>query len=147
MNLRYPFTTYGDFDDPERAEKIGQHKSVETAKRMLERTFYHGRSVYGWVWISGLVPYTTEVILKPHREWEEARIRAFADWSYPHHPACTVASCCGTSGFVVDHRKTTRHFRYWCLENRSQALLHWPWLREVMASEVLGGLNEREASA
>lgn len=144
------FQSFGDFNEPGRRNEIARHTSHETGERMLRRTSRGGVSAYGWVWIEALEdaghlnpkPLLHEVILKSQKRWDAARIRALAESGRPN-PVISFAPCCRNAGkWLVRHQWTTRHFRYWCLDMQIRAVGNWPWLREVIAEEVLSGVME-----
>lgn len=134
------FESFMDYGKPTERRSVGKHISVETAAKMFRR--FRLDLDYGWCWVEPFsdVGFTLqEIILKHHRPWDEARVRAFVEWKYKGpNPILSRADCCVTAGaWLNEHQRTTRHFRYWCLEMRPRALGNWPWLREVMAEEVL----------
>jgi hypothetical protein len=135
------YVSYGDLGEPGRRERIGAHVSIATATRMLERTVYRGRPLYGWTWIErrDSDAILREVILKPHRVWQRAYARTDAGSAVNLY---NEVSCC-RNGTVGNHYTTVRHFRYWCLDKHEEAVVAWPWIRNLIAEEVLSGADER----
>lgn len=140
LPLNYTFMC--DFNDPKGWTTISSHTSIDTAERSIRRTIRGGESPYGWTWISatGGIDVLREVVSKSQRIWVGALKRAKAE--SPNSPWLTRASCCPQLTWEFgSHRATARHFRYWCLEDGHRAVGFMPWIREVIASEVLSGVG------
>jgi hypothetical protein len=139
---------FADFDDPMRAITTGRHTTIEAWEATMKRSACHGRALYGWVWAEYHEPNTTanpgglktrivELVLRPQKAWADARIRANRENELivvmTHY-----ATCCTRLNYVMDdHLRTARHFRYWAMEHQEDAVMFWPWLRELIAEEVL----------
>jgi len=140
---------FADFDDPNKAFETGKHTALEPFEAAMKRSARHGVSVYGWVWaewseertcnLSAMVkkPRLTEVVLKPQRQWAMARVRAHQENELIVVLTSHAKCCIRMIHCMEDHQKTARHFRYWCLQFPELAVRAWPWIKELIAEEVL----------
>lgn len=140
---------FADFDDPHRGITTGRHTTLEAHAAQMKRSARHGRSPYGWVWAEyqeateeGIRPIVTvnrliEVVLRPHREWSAARIRALAENELIVTMTSHADCCLKMTHCIDDHIRTARHFKYWCLQFPELAVRTWPWLKDLIAEEVL----------
>ena len=123
---------------------MARHTSIDTAERGIKRTFRGGTSAYGWTWVSANegVDVSREVFAKSQRPWVNARDRAKAEGNYNF--VQSEAPCCDQVSVHewAAHRGTVRHFRYWIVSHKETAMRFWPWIREVMATEILSGVSE-----
>jgi hypothetical protein len=137
---------YADFDDPNRAFETGKHTTIEAFDARMQRASRHRVSSYGWAWLEwkelqadGVTSVTRihEPILIPFKPWVEAKRRAMKERPIMT-PSLGYADCCVKQAHCLDeHQKTTRHFRYWCLQFPELAVQAWPWTKELIAEEVL----------
>lgn len=137
-----------DFNDPLRSEQIGRHTTLETWTARMKRERRLG-SNYGWVWaeyteerletIPPIVskPRLIELVLRSQEAWQFARRVAMRERPILS-PVIGHADCClKMTHCIEDHVKTTRHFRYWAIQYPELALRTWPWLKELIAEDVL----------
>jgi len=139
---------FADFDDPHRAIETGRHTTLEAHEHQMKRSARHGRSPYGWMWVEWSEvpgdkrgPFTItlvhEAIARCQKPWQDAKRRAMKERELLP-PSGSEAPCCAKAAHCVnEHQKTVRHFRYWCLEFPELAVRAWPWLKELIAEEVL----------
>lgn len=140
---------FADFNEPERATEISKHTTFETFEASQKRLGVHGQATYGWLWaeyteerldeLPNIVkkPRLRELILRPHREWDRARIQARKENELVAIMTSYAACCLKMTHCLEDHHRTARHFRYWVLEYQGLALKTWPWLKNLIAEEVL----------
>jgi hypothetical protein len=141
MGKPLSFVLMCDFRDPSRRDAVSWHTSIETAEKAAMRTARGGVSPYGWLWakeVGGMETFK-EIILKSQKTWLAARDRAMASRN-SFNFAQSSAPCCI---YRTDHHLgTVRHFWYWVLNKTGEALQLWPWLRDVIAADVLSGVSE-----
>lgn len=138
-----------DFDDPFRWVATGRHTEIAPWQRQMKRAVRQGWSLYGWVWIEWPeygVPGTfavkgrlEELVLRPQQRWADAKERAFREFETASILVGDAACCLKLVHCGEDHKKTVRHFFYWVMDNQASALDLWPWMRELIAEEVLTG--------
>jgi hypothetical protein len=148
------FHGYADFDDPHRVVQTGRHTTVEAFEAQMKRSARHGVSVYGWMWCEekvqicgGVSPVRFETrifeaIPRCQKPWQDAKRRALKEQPLLP-PIHSEADCCLKAAHCVEeHQQTVRHFRYWCLKFPELAVRAWPWIKELIAEDVLT-CNER----
>lgn len=136
------YISYQDFGDPSRCSRLGGHMSEATAVSSLRRL---KNCVNGWVWIeridknTGKLEECIEVDLKPYRKWIQARDRCrdHGDPALWEVVTREDLPCCFPH--APGHRLTARHFRYWCLRRSERATVFFPWIRPLLAEEILSG--------
>lgn len=142
------FTGFADFGEASRSHtNIGKHTTFEAFEAAMKRTVRRGFSVYGWTWAEWGDPsqdgkhpslakltHLREPILRPQIPWHEAKdqARGILVWQLD-----TIRCCFGQQHVIEDHRKTTRHFFYWCLANKEPAVTMMPWTKELIAEDEL----------
>lgn len=148
--LPLTYTAFADFNDSWRSStEIGKHTSFEAFEASKLRLGPNARKTYGWMWVEyceeridplpNIVkkPRLRELILPEQREWHRARIQAKKE-NELLAVLIGYASCClKMTHCIDDHQMTTRHFRYWALEYQPHALKAFPWLKNMIAEEVL----------
>lgn len=144
------YTGYADFNEPERSTTdTGKHTTFEAFEASKTRLSVYARKLYGWMWaeynedrtdtLPQIVkkPRLRELILPHQREWHRARIQASKENALMA-VLIGYARCCQKQTHCIDdHQMTTRHFRYWALEYQPHALKSFPWLKNLIAEEVL----------
>lgn len=142
------YSGMADFNDPLKAIPTGRHTTLEAWDARMKRAS-RKEAIYGWVWVEYTEerletippivskPRLVELVLKSQEAWQFARRVAMRERPILS-PVIGHADCCLKMVHCIeDHVKTTRHFRYWALQWPELALRTWPWLKELIAEDVL----------